>query len=79
MYVLEGSTLGGKIILRTVRSKGVSTNELHFLDPYGKDASALWRVFLRVLERETTPDPAAMKECVSGATKAFVFAAACLH
>ena len=79
MYVLEGSTLGGKIILKTLRGKGVQTNELDFLDPYGKNAGALWRVFLRVLERETTPDPTAMNECVSGAIKAFVFAAACLH
>jgi heme oxygenase (biliverdin-IX-beta and delta-forming) len=79
MYVLEGSTLGGKIILKTLRSQGVSTDELHFLDPYGNDASALWRAFLRVLERETTPDQTAMNECVSGAIKAFIFAAACLH
>jgi heme oxygenase len=79
MYVLEGSTLGGKIILKTLRAKGVSTNELHFLDPYGEEAGVLWRVFLRVLERETTPDPTAMNECVSGATKAFVHAAACLR
>jgi heme oxygenase (biliverdin-IX-beta and delta-forming) len=78
MYVLEGSTLGGKVILKTLRSKGVSTNELHFLDPHGSDAGALWRVFLRVLERETAPDLRAMNECVSGARKAFSFAAACL-
>jgi heme oxygenase len=78
MYVLEGSTLGGKIILKTLRSKGVSTSDLHFLDPYGKDAGALWRVFLSVLERETAPDRTAMNECVLGATNAFGFAAACL-
>jgi heme oxygenase len=78
MYVLEGSTLGGKVILKTLRSKGVSTSEFHFLDPYGKDAGALWRVFLSVLERETAPDRAAMNECVLGATNAFAFAAACL-
>jgi heme oxygenase len=79
MYVLEGSTLGGKIILKTLQSRGVSTDELHFLDPYGTDAGALWRAFLRVLERETAPDQTAMNECVSGAIKAFVFAATCLH
>lgn len=79
MYVLEGSTLGGKIILKALRSQGVATDELHFLDPYGKDAGALWRTFLHVLERETAPDQTAMNECVSGAIKAFVFAATCLH
>jgi heme oxygenase len=78
MYVLEGSTLGGKIILKTLQSKGVSTDDLDFLDPYGKDTGALWRAFLSVLERETAPDRAAMNECVLGATNAFAFAAACL-
>jgi heme oxygenase len=78
MYVLEGSTLGGKKILKTLRSQGVSTDELHFLDPYGKDAGALWRSFLSVLERETAHDALGMNECVSGAIKAFVFAATCL-
>jgi heme oxygenase len=78
MYVLEGSTLGGRIILKTLRSKGVSTSDLHFLDPYGKHAGGLWRVFLSVLERETVPDRTAMNECVLGATNAFAFAAACL-
>jgi heme oxygenase len=79
MYVLEGSTLGGKKILKGLRSQGVSTDGLHFLDPYGKDAGPLWRTFLSVLERETTHDQRAMNECVSGAIAAFVFAAACLH
>ena len=79
MYVLEGSTLGGKIILKTLRSRGVSTDQLHFLDPYGKQAGALWRTFLSILERETAPDQTAMNECVSGAIKAFNFAAICLH
>jgi heme oxygenase len=78
MYVLEGSTLGGRIILKTLRSKGVSTGDLHFLDPYGQDARALWRAFLSVLERETAPNRTAMNECVLGATNAFAFAAACL-
>ena len=78
MYVVEGSTLGGKIILKTLRSRGVSTDGLHFLDPYGKQAGALWRTFLSILERETAPDQTAMNDCVSGAIKAFTFAAICL-
>jgi heme oxygenase len=78
-YVLEGSTLGGKKILKTLRSRGVSTDDLHFLDPYGKDAGAHWRTFLRVLERETGHNQSAMNTCVSGAKKAFAFAATCLR
>jgi heme oxygenase len=78
-YVLEGSTLGGKKILKTLRSRGVSTDDLHFLDPYGKDASANWRTFLNILERETAHDQSTMNTCVSGAMKAFAFAATCLR
>ena len=78
-YVLEGSTLGGKTILKTLRSRGVSTDDLHFLDPYGKDAAAHWRIFLNVLERETGHNRSTMNICVSGAMKAFAFAAACLR
>ena len=79
LYVLEGSTLGGKTILKALRSQGVSTDDLHFLDPYGKDAGMYWRAFLKVLERETSHNPSTMNECVSGAMKAFAFAATCLR
>lgn len=79
LYVLEGSTLGGKKILKALRSQGVATDDLHFLDPYGKDAAAHWRVFLGVLERETGHNQSTMNACVSGAIKAFGFAAACLR
>jgi heme oxygenase len=79
LYVLEGSTLGGRKILQTLRRQGVSTDELHFLDPYGKAAGANWRTLLRILERETAPSQTTMNECVLGAMKAFSFAAACLR
>jgi heme oxygenase len=78
-YVFEGSTLGGKKILKTLRSRGVSTDDLHFLNPYGKDAAAHWQTFLRILERETVHNQSTMNACVSGAIKAFAFAATCLR
>jgi heme oxygenase (biliverdin-IX-beta and delta-forming) len=78
-YVLEGSTLGGRKILQALKSQGVSTDDLHFLDPYGQDAGVNWRMFLRVLERETALSQTTMNECVSGAIKAFSFAATCLR
>ena len=79
LYVLEGATLGGRKILQTLRRQGVSTDDLHFLDPYGKAAGANWRMLLRILERETAPSQTTMNECVLGAMKAFSFAAACLR
>jgi heme oxygenase len=78
-YVLEGSTLGGKTILKALKSQGVATDDLHFLDPYGEAAGAHWRSFLKVLERETAHSRSAMNACVSGAIKAFAFAATCLR
>jgi heme oxygenase len=78
-YVLEGSSLGGKKILKTLGSRGVSTDDLHFLNPYGKDARARWQTFLEVLERETAHNRSTMNACVSGAIKAFAFAATCLR
>jgi heme oxygenase len=79
LYVLEGSTLGGRTILRALRSQGVSTDGLDFLDPYGKDAGVNWRRFLRVLERETATSRTTMNECVSGAIRTFALAAGCLR
>jgi heme oxygenase len=79
LYVLEGSTLGGRTILRALRSQGVSTDGLDFLDPYGKDAGVNWRTFLRVLERETAHSQTTMNECVTGAIRTFALAATCLR
>jgi heme oxygenase (biliverdin-IX-beta and delta-forming) len=79
LYVVEGSTLGGRKILQALRSQGLPTDGLHFLDPYGKDAGAKWRLFLRVLERETALSETTMNECVLGAIKAFALAATCLR
>ncbi|PAX08143.1 biliverdin-producing heme oxygenase [Sphingomonas lenta] len=43
MYVLEGSTLGGKLIARRVRD--VLGFEPGYHDPYGARTGAMWRVF----------------------------------
>lgn len=49
MYVVEGSTLGGKVIRKSVAASGVSLEGLDFLDPYGEATGAQWRAFLAVL------------------------------
>jgi heme oxygenase len=72
-----GSTLGGNTILKALRSQRISTDDLHFLDPHGKQAGAYWRTFLSVLERETGHDKATLNECIAGAMKGFAFAAEC--
>jgi heme oxygenase len=79
LYVLEGSTLGGRKIMQALTSQGVSTDDLYFLNPYGKDTGARWRSFLKILERETASSETTVNACISGAVKAFDFAAMCLR
>jgi heme oxygenase len=77
LYVLEGSSLGGRLILRELVRRGAPMIGLGFLDPYGARTAEAWRAFLEILERETALRKAA-EQAVSGALKAFAFAEVCL-
>jgi heme oxygenase len=70
-YVLEGSALGGHVILRHLAARGVDISELSFLNPYGKESGAQWRRFLNVLERETAESELRTEEACGGAIRAF--------
>jgi heme oxygenase len=70
-YVIEGSTLGGRMILRALADVGVSHPALAFLDPYGAETGTRWRAFLAVLERETAGDGGLVEEAVRGAVRGF--------
>jgi heme oxygenase len=50
LYVLEGSTLGGKIIAGMIAEKLGSTEALHFFRGYGEHTGKMWRNFLNILE-----------------------------
>jgi heme oxygenase len=71
IYVLEGSTLGGRLILRSVSERGVDVSDLRFLDPYGADTGRRWRRFLAVLQRHTQGDEARVGQACDGAIRAF--------
>jgi heme oxygenase len=73
LYVLEGSALGGRTILKSLVKQGASTDGLSFLDPYGHQTGDYWRSFLSILARETETEDA-KEEAVSGALAAFSFA-----
>jgi heme oxygenase len=74
-YVLEGSTLGGRLILRELARRGVDLADLTFLDPYGTETGARWRSFLAVLERETGfGDERRIEEAERGAVRGFAHA-----
>jgi heme oxygenase (biliverdin-IX-beta and delta-forming) len=78
LYVLEGSTLGGRVILKELKRRGASLTGLDFLDPYGADTGQRWQSFLIILERELgSGDQKA--DAVKGALNTFAFAEACLR
>lgn len=71
LYVLEGSTLGGRIIRRRIEASGSTLFPLTFLDPYGDSAGPRWRSFLAVLDRELRGEAAIAQAC-HGAIAAFL-------
>jgi len=78
LYVLEGSSLGGRVILKELKRRGASLAGLGFLDPYGPDTGERWRSFLMILERELNSCEQ-KAEAVKGALRTFAFANACLR
>lgn len=52
-YVLEGSTLGGRVIRKRLRAAGLPLEGTSFFDVYGPDAGRRFTDFCAVLERES--------------------------
>jgi heme oxygenase len=77
LYVLEGSSLGGRVILKDLARRGADCRGLAFLDPHGEGVGARWRAVIELLEGEAA-DSAGV---VSGALAAFGHAQAmlCAH
>ncbi|MDD3837330.1 MAG: biliverdin-producing heme oxygenase [Phenylobacterium sp.] len=69
-YVLEGSTLGGRVIRKRLRAAGRSLDGTSFFDVYGPATGARWTSFCAILERECA-DRAA--EAVAGALAGFAW------
>ena len=67
LYVLEGSTLGGRVIDKQLRLRGLSPEGLSFFQGYGEATGARWKAFCAVLERADDRAAAAR-----GARSAFV-------
>ena len=69
LYVLEGSTLGGRMISQMLlRNEGLSLseNQLRFFNGYGEHTGSKWKTLLTVLEQE--PD---VSEMVAAANQTF--------
>jgi heme oxygenase len=77
LYVLEGSSLGGRVILKQLTRRNVSLAGLGFLDPYGAETSQRWQSFLAILECEIKSGEQ-KADAVKGALDTFAFAKLCL-
>jgi heme oxygenase len=56
LYVLEGSTLGGKIISKMISGKLNSPAGLQFFNGYGDKTGSMWKAFLVSLGQNGHPD-----------------------
>ncbi|MFO1092761.1 MAG: biliverdin-producing heme oxygenase [Planctomycetaceae bacterium] len=65
LYVLEGSTLGGRVIARRISSRLNVTPDsgLLFFTGYGAECGTMWREFLTSLERASADDAFAEETC----------------
>ncbi len=70
-YVLEGSTLGGKVVARAVEQAGADEVGLSFLSPYGARTGERWRTLIAHLEVAAESDPDAGEAIVRGAVMGF--------
>lgn len=71
LYVVEGATLGGKVIRKSLAALGEVPAGLEFLDPYGEATGARWRAFLQVLDEVAEPE---VEGAVDGAVRGFELA-----
>lgn len=79
LYVLEGSSLGAKVIRKQAALRGLDMEGLSFLDPYGARTAERWRGFLDVLARESAArGPAWDDAVVKGGQRGFTQAEAWL-
>ena len=52
LYVLEGSTLGGKIISKTISERLGKNEGLSFFRGYGAETGSMWKKFTQYLEHD---------------------------
>lgn len=64
LYVLEGSSLGAKVIRKQAALRGLDMAGLSFLDPYGVRTAERWRGFLEILARESAAQGADFDDAV---------------
>lgn len=53
LYVMEGSTLGGRVILKRLGALGLPAGSCTYFAGHGSATGTMWNAFLRRLEAET--------------------------
>lgn len=71
LYVVEGTSLGGNVILKRLRDNGADCPEFAFLHPYGAETGLMWKRFLSAASAEIGADPEAREMACQGAVIAF--------
>lgn len=71
MYVLEGSTLGGLVILRQLRSALPEHLKHHFYGGYGQNTMAFWSLFRTALMQFAQAQPAQWNQVIASAQTTF--------
>ena len=74
LYVVEGSSLGGRVIRRDLQSRGIDVVGLSFLDPYGAEVGARWRETVAFLEGQAARPEIDEASILAGALDAFAYA-----
>lgn len=72
LYVMEGSSLGGQVILKSISRLPdiASKNALHYYSGYGERTGTMWLEFKNVLDNIQT-DERSRKQVIEGASSAF--------
>jgi heme oxygenase len=67
-YVLEGATLGVRVVRKQVAAMGCTLDDLNFFNGYGSSTSERWKEFCSILERECAQAP---EDAERGAVQGF--------
>ena len=78
LYVMEGASLGGRVILRGLAVDAPTRATLAFLDPYGTAGGEMWRRFCAILAEQLPARPFGEARAVATALATFRLAETCL-
>ncbi|MHA4895559.1 biliverdin-producing heme oxygenase [Pedobacter sp. PWIIR3] len=70
LYVMEGSIMGGRIIVQMLEKSGIR-NGISFFSGYGADTGEKWGAFIEVLNSQTN-DKALQDQAIEAANQTFL-------